>query len=384
MITFSILKKSKRSAARLGLLKTPHGEIETPALVPVATRAAVKTLTSQEVFEYTNSKLLIANTFHLHLRPGEDVVKKMGGLHKFMNWNNGGLMTDSGGFQVFSLGFGKDLGVGKKPIQAVGGSTQILIKDHHQPAAVKITDDGVRFHSPVDGSMIFLGPRESISIQEKLGADIIFAFDECTPPRAQKSYIEKSINRTHAWAKICRAVHKTDQALYGIVQGSHYRDLRQASAKYLNSLEFDGYGIGGDLGESKSTTCDILKWSFEYLDESKPRHLLGIGKLEDMAPIIGQGVDTFDCTVPTHFARHGTVFTSKGKLNINRSVFLTDKKPLDPKCSCRTCAEHSRGYIAHLMRSGEITGMRLLTVHNLFFFHAAVARLRDAIRAGKL
>jgi len=369
----------------LGILKTPHGEIETPSLVPVATRATIKTLTSAET-ELTKSQLLIANTFHLHLRPGEKIVKHAGGLHDFMRWQKP-LMTDSGGFQVFSLGFGKDLGVGKllKIFPEEGGSQKKdTIRLHHQPKEVKITDEGVWFRSPIDGQKLFLGPRESIKIQESLGADIIFAFDECTPPLATRSYIEKALLRTHQWAKICLEAQKTKQALFGIVQGSHFKDLREKSATYINGLGFPGYGIGGDLGSSKKEMLTILKWTIPYLDVNKPRHLLGIGYLDDMEDVVKSGIDLFDCTVPTHYARRGTAFTSHGKLNLNRTQFLKDKKPLDRTCRCETCAVYTRDYISHLMRAGEITAMRLLTSHNLFYFNTFVEKIREKIKMGKL
>ncbi|MBI2056093.1 MAG: tRNA guanosine(34) transglycosylase Tgt [Candidatus Sungbacteria bacterium] len=385
MIEFRILKQSKKSGARIGILKTTHGEIETPSLVPVATRAAIKTLTARET-ERTKSRILIANTFHLHLRPGEHIIKHAGGLHPFMRWNHP-LMTDSGGFQVFSLGFGKDMGVGKLlkifP-EGNGGKNKETVRTHHQPKEMKIADEGVWFRSPIDGRKLFLGPKESIKIQESLGADIMFAFDECTPPLATRPYIERSLARTHAWAKICLDAQKTKQALFGIVQGSHFKDLREKSAKFIGGLGFPGFGIGGDLGSSKEDMLKILDWTMPHLAEEKPRHLLGIGYLQDMEAIIKTGIDLFDCTVPTHYARRGIAFTALGKLNLNRTFFLKDKKPLDKKCSCETCAEYTRDYICHLMRAGEITAMRLLTFHNLFYFNTFVEGIRDKIKRGKI
>jgi queuine tRNA-ribosyltransferase len=318
MIEFSILKNSKCSKARLGVLKTPHGEIMTPAFVPVATNAAVKALRSDEIAA-TKTQILIANTYHLHLMPGEKVVKNAGGLHSFMNWQ-GPLMTDSGGFQVFSLGFGKDLGVGK--VTKYPSKIERAITKGNQPKFLKITDDGVQFRSPLDGAELFLGPRESIAIQEKLGADIIFAFDECTPPKVTREYMRQSLARTNAWAKKCLAAKKTKQALYGIVQGSSYEDLRKESARAINKMDgFDGFGIGGDLGDSRTGSRAILQWTLPLLDPAKPRHLLGIGYLEDMENIIQGGVDTFDCTVPTHYARRGVAFTSGGRINMARRNF---------------------------------------------------------------
>ena len=388
MISFFTLKQSRRSRARLGVLKTPHGEVQTPCLVGVATQATVKTLTAAEAAACGN-QILICNTFHLHLKPGEKVVKAGGGLHKFMAWNKP-LMTDSGGFQVFSLGFGKDLKLGKKlsRFSKIDAHDKDLVKIHDQPRSVKITDEGASFKSPYDGSNIFIGPKESIRIQEALGADIMFMFDECTPPLSSKQYVANSLERTHAWAKVCLRVKKTKQALYGIVQGSRYRDLREQSAKYIASLNFDGYGIGGDLGESKAQTAEVLDWTIPHLDPTKPRHLLGIGKLDDLELIIKGGVDTFDCTVPTHYARHGLAFTSRGKIDLHRTAYLKNHEPLDPTCACSTCTgtdgAHpvSTSYLCHLIRAHELTVLRLLTIHNMTYFHCQVAKLRGRIERG--
>jgi len=381
MIEFSILKRSKKTNARVGVLKTSHGVVETPAFVPVATQATVKTLTSSEV-EETKSQLLIANTFHLHLKPGEAIVKKMKGLHKFMQWKRP-LMTDSGGFQVFSLGFGRDMQVGKV-LKFFPGSHTELVHEKAQPKSVKIMWDGVRFRSPLDGRELFLGPKESMKIQQDLGADVIFAFDECTSPLASYEYIKRSLERTHRWGKECLDIKKGKQALFGIVQGSRFKDLREESAHYVGNLPFEGFGIGGDLGSSKETMRDILDWTMPHLPEGKPRHLLGIGYLEDMEMVIKSGVDTFDCIVPTHYARHGVAFTSEGKLSIAKSVFLKDKKPLDKKCKCEVCATYSRSYITHLYRAKEITALRLLTSHNLFYFNTFVEEIRTKIKKGAL
>jgi len=230
-----------------------------------------------------------------------------------------------------------------------------------------------------------LGPKESIKIQESLGADIIFAFDECTAPLSSKEYIKKSLARTHRWAKICLESKKNKkQALFGITQGSNFKDLRQESAKFINSLGFDGFGIGGDLGISKKTTKDIISWTLPLLDEKKPRHLLGIGKLEDIEPIIKSGIDTFDCTVPTHYARSGVAFTSSGPLNLRQSKFLKDKKPIDANCACFVCEKYARNYISHMLRAKEITPLRLLTFHNLFYFNGFVRKIRLKIKNGIL
>ncbi len=382
MIEFKILKKSKRSRARLGILKTPHGEVLTPTLVPVGTQAVIKTLDSEEI-KQTKTQIIISNTFHLHLKPGEQFIKIAGGIHKFSKIPVP-IMTDSGGFQVFSLGFGHDLQVGKLLKMFPEGQTVREIDKGAKPKFLKITESGVHFRSPIDGRQIFIGPKESIKIQEEIGADIIFAFDECTSPTSSRGYIEQSLERTHRWAKICRDAHKTKSALFGIVQGSRFKDLREHSAKFINSLGFSGYGIGGDLGDSKKSMWEILSWVTPHLDENKPRHLLGIGYLEDMEMSVKSGMDLFDCTAPTHFARRGIAFVSSGRLNLNRSVFLKDKKPLDKSCECFVCENYTRNYICHLMKAKEITGMKLLTFHNLFYFNTFVEKIREKIKKGLL
>ena len=376
MISFKILKKSKKSLARLGLLETPHGVVETPAFVPVGTQACVKTLEGWEV-EKANSQLIIANTYHLHLRPGEDILKKHGGIHNFMKIDRP-IMTDSGGFQVLSLGFGRDHGVSK--IMKYDSGEVIMKGD--QPKLLKITEDGVEFTSYLDGSKLFIGPKESIKIQESIGADIMYAFDEATVPTATKEYTVASIEKTHRWADVCLKTRKTDQALFGIVQGGKFEDLRIESAKFIGSRPFDGFGIGGEYGSDKEKMTRMIKRVVEELPEDKPRHLLGVGFLEDMEPIIKSGVDTFDCTVPTHYARHGAAFTSEGKLDMSKTIFLSSKKPLDPKCGCYVCERYSRGYIAHLIKAHEITGLKLLSFHNIWFFNNYVAEIRKKIKRG--
>ena len=387
MFKFDIVKKSKKSNARIGRLKTSHGVVETPTLVPVATQGVVKTLTSEEI-KSTKSQILISNTFHLHLKPGEKIVAKHGGLHKFANINVP-LMTDSGGFQVFSLGFGRDFGTGKliNPLISSGNNKKIEVGQ--QPKNTIITDRGVWFRSPVDGRKIFLGPKESMKIQKDLGADIIFVFDECTSPLADYEYTKKSLLKTHKWAKICLKSFdelrmKKNQSLYGIVQGGKFKDLRIESAKFLAGLPFDGFGIGGEFGNSKKEMVNMLKWTFKELPENKPRHLLGIGHLEDIPEIIKSGVDTFDCVTPTHYARHGYAFTSAGKLDMSKSKFLNDKAPLDKKCDCFVCKNYSRAYITHLLKAKEITPLKLLTFHNLYYFNTFVENIRKQIKAGKM
>jgi queuine tRNA-ribosyltransferase/7-cyano-7-deazaguanine tRNA-ribosyltransferase len=377
MIEFKILKKSKKSQARLGILKTEHGIVETPCQVPVATQAVVKTLTSEEVKE-TKSQILICNTLHLHLKPGEDLIKKSGGLHQFMNWS-GPLMSDSGGFQVFSLGFGKDFGIGKILRERIDSE----IKFGQQPKLLKITDKGVFFRSFLDGKELFFGPKESIKIQEKLGADIIFAFDECTSPIADYQYTKKSLERTHKWAVCCLDSKKSDQALFGIIQGGRFKDLRIESARFIGSLPFEGFGIGGEFGNNKKRMLQMLKWVIKELPEEKPRHLLGIGYLEDIPKIIEMGVDLFDCKVPTHYARRGKAFTFEGELDMAQAKFLNDKAPLDRRCSCFVCQNYKRNYLSHLFRAKEITALKLLTFHNLYFFNTFLEKIRKEIKNEK-
>lgn len=389
-MNFKILKKSKSSRARLGFIETEKGVVETPCLVPVATQAVVKTLESKEV-EETKSQILIANTFHLHLKPGEKIVEKAGKLHKFMNWKKP-LMTDSGGYQVFSLGFGRDFGLGSKISK--NGDGQDKIKIGAQPQKIKINDDGVIFRSPINGDELFLGPKESIKIQEKLGADIIFAFDECTPPLASYEYVKKSLEKTHKWAKKCLKVASRPkgypgyggpkQALFGIVQGSRFKDLRIESAKFIGSLNFDGFGIGGEFGNNKKEMQKMIEWVVDELPEKKPRHLLGVGYLKDMELIIKSGVDTFDCTVPTHYARRGIAFTSEGKLDLRKTKFLKKREPLDKNCVCNVCLNYKKDYICHLLKAGEITGMKLLTFHNLWYFNTFVEDIRARIKKGEI
>lgn len=378
MIEFKVLKKSPKSKARLGILKTPHGEVVTPTLVAVGTQAAVKALTWEQI-KQTNTQLIIANTFHLHLKPGENVIKKFGGINKFSGWN-GPFMTDSAGYQVFSLGFGMDFGTGK----ILKKKSKQTIKRDQQPQKIKITDDGVEFRSPIDGQKLFIGPKESIKIQESIGADIINVFDECTSPIADYDYTKKSLERTHAWAEVCLKAKKSKQALYGIIQGGKFKDLRIESAKFIGKKEFDGFAIGGEFGSTKKIMTDMLSWILPYLNENKPRHLLGIGHPEDILPIIKEGVDTFDCIAPTHYARHGVAFTSKGRLDMTKKEFLNDKNPIDASCTCFVCTSYSRAYITHLLKAKEIAPLTLLSFHNLYFFHKYIQAIREDIQNGKI
>ena len=379
MFEFKILKKSKKSRARIGVIKTPHGQIETPAFVPVATRATIRTLDTREI-EDVGAQVLICNTFHLHVAPGEKLIKKVGGIHKFMDWKKP-LMTDSGGFQVFSLGFGTDHGVGKvlraeQDKRVVAGS---------QPKSVKITPHGVHFRSPIDGKQLFLGPKESIKIQEALGADIIFAFDECPSPLATPEYMRASIDTTHRWAQECiDAKSNKKQALFGIVQGGGSIDMRLESAGIIGAMDFEGFGFGGEFGYDKKSLKKVVSAVSDTLPENKPRHVLGIGHPEDFAIIAQSGGDTFDCIAPTHYARRGVIFTSKGRIDIRQSKYEKEQKPLDPNCKCDVCKTYTRSYISSLLRASELTGMKLATFHNLFYFNHLAAEVRKRIKNGDL
>lgn len=379
MFNFKILKKSKKSRARLGVISTPHGEIETPAFIPVATRATVRTLDTAEV-EEAGSQMLICNTYHLHVAPGEKIVKKAGGIHGYMNWDKP-LMTDSGGFQVYSLGFGSDHGIGK----VLKETQEKTLADGMQPVSVKITEDGVHFRSPIDGKAHYLDPKISIQIQEALGADIMFAFDECPSPLADEKYMRTSLAKTHRWAQLCLdAKTSKKQALYGIVQGGAFRDLRKESANNLGAMDFDGFGFGGEFGYDKKMLKKVASEVSNELPEGKPRHVLGIGHPEDFPIIAQSGGDTFDCIAPTHYARRGVVFTAKGRLDLRKPRFMTDFEPIDATCRCEVCKNYTRAYVSHLLRGKELTGMKLATMHNLFFFNTLAAQVRKRIKTGDL
>ena len=378
MFSFRVLKQSKHSRARVGVISTPHGEIETPAFVPVATRATVRTLDSEEIAD-VGSQLLICNTYHLMLAPGEKLVKKMGGIHGFMKWNRP-LMTDSGGFQVYSLGFGTDHGISKMLKEPTG---KVVEKDT-QPKKVRITDDGAYFRSPIDGTEYFLGPKESMRIQESLGADIIFAFDECTSPIATKEYLHASLLKTNRWAAACIKAKRSNQALIGIVQGGSHRDLREESARFIGALPFEGFAFGGEFGYDKKMMSKLMDWIGDILPKEKPRHALGVGHPEDFPVLAKSGIDTFDCIAPTHYARRGIIFTSKGRIDIRKPRFLTDKNPLDPSCTCMVCQTYTRSYVSHLLRASELSGMKLASYHNMHFFNEQARLLRENIKNGKL
>ena len=370
--------------ARNGLLKLKHGNINTPELMPVATKATVKALTTDDLNKL-GAQILICNTYHLMLQPTADVVGKIGGLHKFMNWNKP-LVTDSGGFQAFSLGLGKEHAVGKIYFPDEGHS----VSRPKGKSIAKINDKGIRFRSIYDNSIQYLNPEKSIRIQEKLDADMILVLDECTSPLSSKEYTANSLERTHEWAKQCLEIHETHQALVGIVQGGHWQDLREKSAKFISSLDFDGYAIGGSLGKSKQDMHNVLEWVIPYLSEDKPRHLLGIGAVEDIFESVERGVDLFDCVGPTRLARSGFVFVrpplgtkkNKYRYKIRSLKNRADSSPLDPSCNCKVCKNYSRAYIYHLLKTEELLGYNLMSFHNVYFMLELMREIRRSIKNG--
>lgn len=349
---FTLHKTDTKSKARLGTIETARGTIETPIFMPVGTQATVKTMTPEELKEI-GTQILLSNTYHLYLKPGMEVIQKMGGLHSFMNWD-GPILTDSGGFQVFSL-------------------SQMR----------KITEAGVTFRSHIDGSKHFLGPEEAMAIQHTLGSDIMMAFDECAPYPATREYIEHSMERTTRWAKRCLEAHigHEDQALFGIVQGGMFKDLRERSARDLVELDFPGYAVGGlSVGEPLELMQEVLDHTTNFLPKEKPRYLMGVGTPDYLFEAVRYGIDMADCVLPTRIARNGTVFTKHGRLVIRNAKYRLDDKPLDPHCDCYTCQNYSRSYIRHLFNVKEILGPRLATIHNLHFLLKMMERIREAIR----
>lgn len=348
--TFTIEGRCAENSARAGALRTPHGEIHTPIFMPVGTQASVKSLSPAELSE-VGAEIILANTYHLNLRPGADLIAEFGGLHGFMKWNKP-VLTDSGGFQVFSLGHMRHLG-----------------------------DDGVRFKSHLDGSEVYLTPESVIEIEEKLGADIILPLDECASTDYTLEQARAAMERTHRWAeRALKAKSRPDQALFGIPQGWFDPALRIESAKFIGSLPFDGFSIGGlSVGESKETMWSILKVTVPVLPDNKPRHLLGVGSPEDLIEGIALGIDMFDCVFPTRVARNGALFTSQGRVNIRASRFRAMRGPVEPGCDCTTCTEHDAAYLHHLARAGELLYYRLATIHNLHFVLHLVKTARNAI-----
>ncbi|MFH1473151.1 MAG: tRNA guanosine(34) transglycosylase Tgt [bacterium] len=402
---FSIKKELKGSLGRAGILETPHGVIETPAFVPVGTKATVKALTPEQV-KSLGAEVVLANTYHLYLEPGEERIRSFGGLHKFMNWSRP-IITDSGGFQVFSLGaaYGKEL---SKITKITDPSIMLSERssDGEAPRLVTIGADGVSFRSHIDGSLHYITAEKSIEIQHALGADIIFAFDECTSPTETYKYQEEALERTHRWAMRSLEHHKKlqaggkgrtlsidsqgptlgsrlPQALFGIVQGGREESLRKRSAEFFAKFDFDGYGIGGSFAKEDMETA--VKWVNEILPKEKPRHLLGIGEPIDLVMGVENGVDLFDCVAPTRNGRGGTLYTARGKINIRNAEFREDTGPIDKECTCPVCVDvagrqvYSRAYICHLYRAHEMLGGTLGSMHNLYFVVNLVKRLREAI-----
>lgn len=377
--------------ARRGTITTPHGPIATPAFMPVGTKATVKTLDTRDL-RAVGAPVVLANTYHLYLRPGAPLIKGLGGLHDFMNWP-GPIVTDSGGFQVFSLGFGLEHGVSK--ISNIFPDEEEESRRVVKPKLMEVTDDGVCFRSHLDGLAHELTPESSVGIQQDLGADIILAFDECTSPLHDYDYTAAALARTHAWAdrSLGAWTNRDNQALYGIVQGGAYRDLRESSAAFIDSRDFPGIAIGGSLGKSKRDMLDILEWTEPLLAPEKPRHLLGIGEIGDIFDSVRRGIDSFDCVAPTRQARNGTVYLSpanggteknKFRLNIAAAKYAADTAPLDPGCDCFTCQNHTRAYVRHLFSTGEMLGPRLATIHNLHFILHLMEAIRQAISEQRL
>ncbi len=354
-VTYELLHIDKTTGARRGVVHTPHGDIQTPIFMPVGTQATVKSMTVEELKE-NGAQIILSNTFHLYLRPGEKLVKKAGGLHNFMKWDRP-ILTDSGGFQVFSL---SDLR--------------------------NITEEGVEFKSHLDGSKHFFSPEKVMQIEEDLGADIIMAFDECCPYPSTYEYTKNSMERTTRWAKRCKDAHKTtNQALFGIIQGGFYEDLRKQSAKDLIDLDFPGYAIGGiSVGEPKEEFIKMLKYTAPLMPKEKPRYLMGVGTPDYLLEAAMAGIDMCDCVLPTRIARNGTAMTSHGKLVVRNATYAEDFSPLDPECDCYACKNYTRAYIRHLIKCNEILGVRLLSIHNIKFLTNLMERVRIEIENDNL
>lgn len=350
-IRYELIKQCSHTGARAGLLHTPHGTFQTPMFMPVGTQATVKAMSPHELKEM-GAGIILSNTYHLFLRPGHDLIAAAGGLHAFMGWD-GGILTDSGGFQVFSLG------------------------DLRQ-----ISEEGVAFRSHIDGSCQFLSPEIATRVQNALGSDILMAFDECVPYPADYDYAKRSTERTSRWAERCLAAHErpAEQGLFGIVQGGMYKDLRAQSAADLTSLDFPGYGIGGlSVGEPKSLMYELLEYTTPRLPVNKPRYLMGVGTADCLLEGVMRGIDMFDCVFPTRVARNGTVMTKRGRLVVKNAEFARDMRPIDPDCGCYSCRHFSRAYIRHLFKADEIFGLRLTTIHNLYYLLDFMRRMRQAI-----
>jgi len=350
---FNLIKTDKSTSARIGELKTRHGIVETPVFCPVGSQATVKTLTTEDVKEL-GFKMILCNNYHLYLRPGVETVEELGGLHRFMKWD-GAILTDSGGYQIFSL----------SPL-------------------IELSDEGAVFRSHIDGSRHFITPEKAILYQEQLGADIIMVLDECADINADYGKVEKAMERTHLWAERCLKAHqRPDQSLFAIVQGGIFADLRRKSAEYLTSLDFPGYALGGlSLGEAKEVTYNIIEETTPFLPQDKPRYLMGVGAPEDIVESVARGIDVFDCVLPTRVARNGALFTRRGRINITNSGYAKKDEPIDPLCDCYTCRNHSAAYVHHLFDAKELLAYRLATIHNLRFMRNLMADIRQAILNG--
>ncbi|HZG60653.1 MAG TPA: tRNA guanosine(34) transglycosylase Tgt [Anoxybacillus sp.] len=355
-IRYELIKTCKQTGARLGIIHTPHGSFETPMFMPVGTLATVKTLSPEELKEM-GAGIILSNTYHLWLRPGHDIVEEAGGLHQFMNWDRG-ILTDSGGFQVFSL-------------------SQFR----------RIEEEGVYFRNHLNGDKLFLSPEKAMEIQNALGSDIMMAFDECPPYPATYEYMKKSVERTSRWAERCLKAHKrpNEQGLFGIVQGGEFEDLRKQSAQDLVSLDFPGYAVGGlSVGEPKDVMNRVLEFTTPLLPANKPRYLMGVGSPDSLIDGVIRGIDMFDCVLPTRIGRNGTVMTSEGRVVIKNAQYARDFTPLDPNCDCYTCRNYTRAYIRHLIKCDETFGIRLTSYHNVYFLIKLMEQVRQAIREDRL
>lgn len=353
---FQITYKSKESRARRGEVETPHGRFETPVFMPVGTQGSVKGLSPEEL-KKAGVGIILANTYHLYLRPGHWVIERLGGLNRFMNWN-GPILTDSGGFQVYSLS-----------------------------ALRKISEEGVEFRSHLDGSRHFIGPEKAMEIQKALGSDIVMAFDECTPYPCDYDYVSKAVDLTARWAKRCleQRPESNGQSLFGIVQGGVYGDLRERSARDLTALGFDGYALGGlSVGEEREVRLRVIEETVPFLPPEKPLYLMGVGAPEDLVEAVLRGVDMFDCVMPTRNARNGTLFTPNGRLSIKNARYAEDERPIDETCGCYACSHYSRAYLRHLFMSRELLSYRLNTIHNLHYYSELMREIRDAVSREKL
>ena len=356
-ITYELLHICKQTGARRGVIHTPHGDIQTPIFMPVGTQATVKSMTPEELEEEVKAQIILSNTYHLYLRPGYKLVEEAGGLHEFMRWNKP-ILTDCGGFQVFSL---SDLRT--------------------------ISEEGVEFKSHLDGSKHLFTPEKVMEIQNSLGADIIMSFDECCPYPSTYEYAKNSMERTTRWAQRCKQAHKKSdkQGLFGIVQGGMYKDLREQSAKDLVAMDFPGYAVGGlSVGEPLELMCEILEHTTPFLPENKPRYLMGVGSPDYLLEAAIRGIDMCDCVLPTRIARNGTAMTWSGKVVVRNATYEKDWGPLDPECDCYTCKNYTRAYIRHLVKTNEILGIRLLSIHNLRFLTKLMERVREEIENDNL